>query len=105
MEQKYSRLFLISFMWWLLATSTFRANAQTKTNDSITDIFKEMNLKEVVVKGTLPTVKFKANSLEARIAGTDLEHAGTLEDVLGKTPGMYKQGEELQWSHLFNLPV
>lgn len=96
MEQKYSRLFLISFMWWLLATSTFRANAQTKTNDSITDIFKEMNLEEVVVKGTLPTVKFKANSLEARIAGTDLEHAGTLEDVLGKTPGMYKQGEELQ---------
>ena len=49
------------------------------------------------VVGTVATrTKMKGNALETRVAGTELEHAGTAEDVLAKTPGMVKMQDELQ---------
>ena len=62
-------------------------------NDSIN---REVNLKEVVVKGMPPRTRVKANSIETRIVGSILEHVGFAEEVLAKTPGMIRQGEKLE---------
>ena len=80
---------LIDVFVLLFASEGF---AQSHDNDSIT---REFNLKEVVVKAS-PRTKMKANSIETRVVGSILEHAGTAEDVLGRVPGMIRQGEKLE---------
>ncbi|MCQ2246853.1 MAG: outer membrane beta-barrel protein [Bacteroidaceae bacterium] len=56
----------------------------------------DVNLKEIVVKSMLPRTKVKPNSIETRIVGSILEHAGSAEDVLAKIPGMIRQGNTLE---------
>ena len=80
----------------LLCVVSMDMEAQTSDNDSTDVIAKELMLGEVVIKGSTPHTRMRGNSLETRVVGSDLEHAGTAEDVLGKTPGMYKQGDELK---------
>lgn len=80
----------------LLCVVSVDMEAQTSANDSTDVIAKELMLGEVVIKGSTPNTRMRGNSLETRVVGSDLEHAGTAEDVLGKTPGMYKQGDELK---------
>ena len=52
-------------------------------------------LDEVVVNSSVPRTKMKGNSIETRIVGSALEHAGNAEDVLAKVGGMMKQGDDL----------
>lgn len=80
----------------LLWVMSVNMEAQTETADSSGVIAKELTLGEVVIKGSTPQTKMRGNSLETRVVGSELEHAGTAEDVLGKIPGMYKQGDELR---------
>ncbi len=80
----------------LLCVVSMDMEAQTSDRDSTDVIAKELMLGEVVIKGSTPHTRMRGNSLETRVVGSDLEHAGTAEDVLGKTPGMYKQGDELK---------
>ena len=64
-----------------------------KTDVSIPEEIHQLD--QVVVTSRIPKTKITGNSIETRIVGSDLEHAGTAEDVLAKTPGIVKQGEEL----------
>ena len=45
-------------------------------------------LGEVVVKGQLPKVKLTGEGIQTTVRSSVLEHAGTANDVLAKTPGM-----------------
>lgn len=80
----------------LFCVLSLNIEAQTEKTDSTKFITKGLTLGEVVVRGSMPHTKMKGNALETRIVGTELEHAGTAEDVLGKTPSMYRQGDELK---------
>lgn len=53
-------------------------------------------LKEVTVKAQLPKTKLTGNSMITSIEGTVLEKSGTVEEMLGKVPGMIKKGEDLE---------
>ena len=47
-------------------------------------------LGEVVVKAQLPKTKLTGEGLQTNVKGSVLEHAGTADDVLAKTPGLIK---------------
>ena len=53
-------------------------------------------LDQVTVTSNAPRTRMKGNSIETRIVGSILEHAGSAADVLAKTPGMIRQGEKLE---------
>ena len=61
-----------------------------------TSYYSELFLKELVVTSTVPQTKLKGTTIETRITGSVLEHAGNAEDVLSKVPGMMKQGSDLE---------
>lgn len=56
---------------------------------------KEHVLDQIVVTSNTLRTKVKGSSIETRVVGSVLEHAGTAEDVLARTPGIIRQGEEL----------
>ncbi|MBR5963897.1 MAG: outer membrane beta-barrel protein [Bacteroidaceae bacterium] len=60
--------------------------------DALTIQMKEdaQLLGEVVVKGMRPKTKVTGEGLQTSIQGSVLEHAGTANDVLAKTPGIIK---------------
>ncbi len=64
------------------------------TQVSITE--QTQQLDQVVVTSKVPRTRMKGNSIETRIVGSILEHAGSAADVLAKTPGMIRQGEKLE---------
>lgn len=74
-----------------LSVLFFASNGYAQ-NDSVK---YETRLNEVVVQGTIPRTKMKANSIETRIVGSILEHVGTADDVLSRIPGMVKIGDDL----------
>ena len=47
-------------------------------------------LGEVVVKAQLPKTKLTGEGLQTNVKGSVLEHVGTADDVLAKTPGLIK---------------
>lgn len=53
-------------------------------------------LDEVVVKGELPKTQLKGDALVTNVQNTVLTKAGTAVDVLGKIPGMVKEGTALK---------
>ena len=53
-------------------------------------------LGEVVVKGNLPKTRIKDDALVTNIQNTPLAHAGTANDVLGRVPGVIKNGESIE---------
>lgn len=53
-------------------------------------------LGEVVVKGSRPVAKLKADGLQVAISGTYLANTGTALDVLGKMPFVSKTGSQLE---------
>lgn len=53
-------------------------------------------LGEVVVKGSRPVAKLKADGLQVEISGTYLANTGTALDVLGKMPFVSKTGSQLE---------
>lgn len=53
-------------------------------------------LSEVVVKGQLPKTKLTGNSMITAVQGTVLEKSGTAKEMLGKVPGMTKNGDDLE---------
>lgn len=67
-----------------LSVLFFASNGYAQ-NDSVK---YETRLNEVVVQGTIPRTKMKANSIETRIVESILEHVGTADDVLSRIPGM-----------------
>lgn len=88
-------VFIVLMM--LLASAPAAMSAQVEVNDSAAHSrFDEVQqLKEVVVSAPARS-KVKANSIETRIVGSDLEHVGSAEDVLTRVPGMMKNGETLE---------
>ena len=53
-------------------------------------------LSEVTVKAQLPKVQLTGEGLKTNIKGSVLEHAGTAQDVLAKTPGMMKNKDGVE---------
>ena len=53
-------------------------------------------LGEVVVKGNLPKTRIKDDALVTTIQNSPLAHAGTANDVLGRVPGVIKNGESIE---------
>lgn len=53
-------------------------------------------LGEVIVKGSRPGVRLKADGLQVAISGTYLANTGTALDVLGKIPFVSKTGSSLE---------
>ena len=88
---KMKRLFLgITTLIVALFTST---GAQAQLNDSIsTDTTMWFNqtqqLGGVVVKGRLPKTRVKGDAMRTTVAGTILEKAGTVSDMLNKIPSL-----------------
>ncbi|MDE6370885.1 MAG: hypothetical protein K2K92_05295 [Duncaniella sp.] len=73
-----------SIATFLLALSTFTAAAQTGSDaetDSVT-----YTLGEIVVKANPRVTTLRGDALVTRIAGSQLEHAGTANDVLPHVP-------------------
>lgn len=68
----------------LLALLTFTATAQT-SNDAATDSVT-YTLGEIVVKANPRVTTLRGDALVTRIAGSQLEHAGTANDVLAQVP-------------------
>ena len=80
----------------LLASAPADLSAQDGVIDSVYCRFGEVQpLKEVVIYAPVGS-KVKANSIETRIVGSNLEHIGSAEDVLARVPGMIKNGETLE---------
>lgn len=53
-------------------------------------------LGEVVVSATRPRTKIKDDALVTTIENSALAHAGTANDVLGRVPGVIKNGESIE---------
>ena len=55
-----------------------------------------VRLAEVVVKGSKKAFSIKGNNLVCNVAGTSLSSESHINDLLGKLPGFYMQGEQLR---------
>lgn len=64
--------------------------------DSIVLPNSAIELSEVVVKGGKSAFSIKGNNLVCNIAGTSLSTESHLNDILGKLPGFYTQGDQLK---------
>lgn len=53
-------------------------------------------LGEVIIKGNLPKTRIKDDALVTTIQNSPLAHAGTANDVLGRVPGVIKNGESIE---------
>lgn len=53
-------------------------------------------LNEVVVKTIAPKSKLRGDAIVTKIQGSALAQSGSAHEMLGKVPGMMKQGEELE---------
>lgn len=53
-------------------------------------------LGEVVVKGNLAITRIKNDALVTTIQNSPLEHAGTANDVLGRIPGVIRNGKSIE---------
>ena len=53
-------------------------------------------LGELVVKGSRPITKLKADGLQVNVSGSYLANTGTALDVLGKMPFVIKSGSEIE---------
>ena len=64
--------------------------------DSITLPTSSVQLAEVVVKGNKKAFSMKDNKLVCNVAGTVLSSENHVNDLLGKLPGFYMQGDQLK---------
>lgn len=89
---------ILSFLCWnntLHAQSDGKRHVLTdSTQVSITE--QTQMLDQITVTSNAPRTRMKGYSIETRIVGSILEHAGSAADVLAKTPGMIRQGEKLE---------
>ena len=53
-------------------------------------------LGEVIIKGNLPKTRIKDDALVTTIQNSPLAHVGTANDVLGRVPGVIKNGESIE---------
>lgn len=56
----------------------------------------DLQLNEVVVKGTRPMVKLKNDGIQVDVSGTYLSHAGTALDLIGKMPLVTRFGTGIE---------
>ena len=66
----------------------------TTTSDQMID--KMVELREVVVKGSLPNTRLKGGSMITRVEGTPLASSGTVDEMLVKIPGMTGSEDKLE---------
>ena len=64
--------------------------------DSITLPTSSVRLAEVVVKGNKKAFSMRDNKLVCNVAGTVLSSESHVNDLLGKLPGFYMQGDQLK---------
>ncbi len=55
-----------------------------------------VKLDEVVVSASRPMTKIKDDALVTTVENSPLAHAGTAKDVLGRVPGVIKNGESIE---------
>ncbi len=95
------KTYLISVLYLLCGTNILHAQSDGKrhvlTDSTQVSMTEQTQLLErVTVTSNAPRTRMKGNSIETRIVGSILEHAGSAADVLSKTPGMIRQGEKLE---------
>lgn len=95
------RAIILAIMTLLFGVEILHAQADgqhhvLKDSTEQSTLEKDHLLDQVVVTSAPPRTKMKENSIETRIVGSILEHAGSAEDVLAKTPGMMRQGDDLK---------
>lgn len=87
---------LIIAMLMISVATSAQTNVYVVTDTTDLSILNQVHeLEEISVVSDGPKTKMKGNSMETRIAGSNLEHAGTAEDVLSKIPGITRQGNEI----------
>jgi len=85
--------FALSFA---LACISINMMAQdVKSNDPYA-IFDSLSLNEVTVKAQRPKTKLTGNSMITTIEGSVLGQSGTVEEMLGKVPGVIRKGDEFE---------
>ncbi len=62
--------------------------AWAQEQDTIPATVMMAELRELVVKGSLPNTRLKGNAMITRVEGTPLASSGTLGELLVKVPGM-----------------
>jgi len=88
-------VFIVLMMFVASVPADLSAQGEVKDSAAHSRLDEVQQLKEVVVSAPVRS-KVKANSIETRIVGSDLEHVGSAEDVLTRVPGMMKNGETLE---------
>lgn len=95
------RAIILAILSLFCGSTIIRAQSDDKrqilTDSTLVSITEQTQLlDQVVVTSNIPRTRMKGNSIETRIVGSVLEHAGSAADVLSKTPGMIRQGEKLE---------
>lgn len=95
------KIYLLPVLSFLCGTTIVHAQSDGKRHvltDSTQISMTEQTqlLEQVTITSNVPRTRMKGNSIETRIVGSILEHAGSAADVLAKTPGMIRQGEKLE---------
>ncbi len=65
-------------------------------NDTTLTMNKEVALGEATVTGHRPMTKIKDGAFVTRVEGSVLEKVGNARDVLGRVPGIIKNGDDLE---------
>ena len=91
LKKKYFELLLIGFTMPVNAQTHGGSNEILLVNDSISVdstlwYNQTQQLGEVVVKSRLPKTRVKGDAMRTTVAGTILEKAGTVSDLLSKVP-------------------
>lgn len=68
------------------ATTTWAQVNETLSTDSTIWYNQTLQLEEVVIKSSLPKTRAKGDAMRTTVAGSILEKAGTVSDMLNKVP-------------------
>ena len=83
MGNKMKEVKIIIAMLMISVATSAQTNVYVVTDTTDLSILNQVHeLEEISVVSDGPKTKMKGNSMETRIAGSNLEHAGTAEDVL-----------------------
>lgn len=88
-----NKLTLIIFICIMPFAMKAQNPSEGKNNQEVTD---SLMLHEVVVKGTRPVSRIKADGVVTTVQGTPLQQLGTARDVLGFMPGVVSTGENIE---------
>ncbi len=80
----------------LLASLTMQAQTSSTDSTKLSKLEETQQLREVVVKSTLPKIRNNANGMMCIIAGSELEKVGNTKDLLRRLPGIQKADDAIE---------